>query len=212
MSSVNSDLKLPHNYKVKRDHSPGKSDGVVPATDDVDKLTIYHTTPLYEAVVFENEREVKKLIIAGADINFQAPRDYKHPGRTPLHVAASKGNLRIAKLLLEAGANLNLAEADGDTTLSSSVREPASVKVATLLLEASADPNQQDNKGLSALYRVSGNTHPTFTRDHSHLELYELILTKYVEDPVLLPRPCYRVQRTDIRLSIIAEKALARDR
>ena len=61
---------------------------------------------------------------------------------------------------------------------------------------------------MTPLWLVSGKDHPTFTRDHSHLELYALMLEHLdpLSDKYVLP--CYRVQRSDTRLSIVAEKTL----
>ena len=47
--------------------------------------------------------QVENLLDAGADVNFQ-DRD----GYTPLHLASRRNHLRVVKLLIDNGANVNL--------------------------------------------------------------------------------------------------------
>jgi ankyrin repeat protein len=65
---------------------------------------------------------VKLLISKGADLNavadFELPRyacvpiDYESWGLTPLHMAARKGSLQIACLLVDSGASIDLKTSD----------------------------------------------------------------------------------------------------
>ena len=76
-----------------------------------------------------NEREeiVKVLIAAGIDVNKKTMagrptlcfmRDAWLKGETPLHRAAAYGNIAIIEMLLGAGADPSLKDANGDTPIS----------------------------------------------------------------------------------------------
>lgn len=56
-------------------------------------------TALYQAVEMENKEQIETLLSKGADPNISLG-----DGTTPLHCAVSKGNIAIAKVLLENGA------------------------------------------------------------------------------------------------------------
>lgn len=65
-------------------------------------------------IVRANDYDLALFCIYGevdrADALGKAPKDINirdHRGMTPLHVAASIGNLEFTKLLIEAGANIN---------------------------------------------------------------------------------------------------------
>lgn len=75
------------------------------------------------------------LIENGADINIADKR-----GATPLHRAASKGNLSIVKLLLEHGDKLkvNVRDAYGNTPLHLACEEDRQ-EIAKLLVDNGAD-------------------------------------------------------------------------
>ena len=76
------------------------------------------------------------------------------------------------------------------------------------MLAHGADPNQGDKYGITPLWLVSGKPHRKFTRDHSHPELHALMLANLDPTNDKYVRPCYTVEKTDIRMSIIAGKAL----
>jgi ankyrin repeat protein len=59
-------------------------------------------------------------------------------GRTPLMIAAAEGHLDAVRLLIEAGSDLNLADAEGSTALSLA-RSYGHLDVAAVLEEAGAD-------------------------------------------------------------------------
>ena len=76
-----------------------------------------------------NDREeiVNVLIAAGTDVNKRTlvgkptlcfMRDAYLKGETPLHRAAAYGNVAIIKMLLDAGAEPSLKDANGDTPIS----------------------------------------------------------------------------------------------
>lgn len=69
---------------------------------------------------------------------------------TPLHMAARRGNARIAEALLCAGASLETQDIKGETPLRRAVN-CGQIKVAKLLLDYGANPNSRDNRGLSVI-------------------------------------------------------------
>ncbi|KAM6912228.1 LOW QUALITY PROTEIN: ankyrin repeat domain-containing protein 34B [Xenentodon cancila] len=78
--------------------------------------------------------------------------------RSPLTGAASSGKLRLVRLLVEGGAQVNDRSPRGETALLAPCkaprREPAgsdAVKLITYLLQNKADPNAQDQAGRAAL-------------------------------------------------------------
>ena len=67
---------------------------------------------LVDAILAGDEEKIKALIAGGLDVNAVSP-----DGATVLMVAAANGKLQAARLLLEAGADANVAEGDGWTAL-----------------------------------------------------------------------------------------------
>jgi ankyrin repeat protein len=99
-------------------------------------------TPLMLAAITNQLDWTKKLIDKGADVNQQ--------GWTPLHYAATKGNIEIMRLLIENHAYLDAASPNGTTPLMMAAHygTPMATK---LLLEEGADPRIKNQVGLTAL-------------------------------------------------------------
>ncbi|MDR2214353.1 MAG: ankyrin repeat domain-containing protein, partial [Nevskiaceae bacterium] len=117
---------------------------------------------------------VAELIKAGAKVDERSfvndwerqvtaePRFQNRPagGLTPLIYAARQGCLACAKLLVEAGANVNLADPQGVTPLIVASQN-FSFDVASYLLSKGANPNKWDWWGRTPLYMaVDLNTIP----------------------------------------------------
>jgi ankyrin repeat protein len=85
---------------------------------------------------------VKKLIARGGDVN--------KPGWTPLHYAASSGELEIMALLLEEHAYIDAESPNKSTPLMMAAHygTPEAVK---LLLQEGADPTLRNELGLTAI-------------------------------------------------------------
>lgn len=72
-------------------------------------------------------------------------------GRTPLHIAAEKGNIDVAMFLIENGANVNVADTNGNTPLVFIINKTGNPKVTQRLLEKGASVNAQNRTGETAL-------------------------------------------------------------
>ncbi|XP_039009876.1 protein VAPYRIN-like [Hibiscus syriacus] len=86
-------------------------------------------------------------------------------GRTPLLLAATKGNIECAKMLLESGADKNAKSNDGRTALYRAVAN-GNRRMVEMLIEMDADPTISDDRGRSAL---------DIARDKEHEEMVEIM-------------------------------------
>ena len=93
----------------------------------------------------------EKLIKRGADVN--------KTGWTPLHYAATGGQLPLVGLLLENSAYIDAESPNGTTPLMMAAMygTPAAVK---LLLQEGADPRLKNQQGLSALQFAQRGNRP----------------------------------------------------
>ncbi|KAJ3117052.1 hypothetical protein HDU96_008096 [Phlyctochytrium bullatum] len=90
-----------------------------------------------------NEEAVQILIDAGATLDTKSLRP-------PLHAAGYHHAPDCVKLLLRAGAEVNLVDANGKTALHIAMKRQ-DLNVATMLLEAGADPTIRCNAALAPL-------------------------------------------------------------
>jgi len=97
---------------------------------------------------------VKAAINQGADVNGQDPLY----GRTPLMWAAW-GNLNpeVISVLLKAGADVNMKDANGCTPLLWAAWGNSNPEVITVLLKAGADAKTKNNMGKTALDNAQAN-------------------------------------------------------
>lgn len=82
------------------------------------------TYPLHLAAYYGKTCDIDALLRDGAGVNEQNCDDYGSPeswsaGQTPLNIAAAKGHLEAARLLIARGADTNLADNSGFTPLHS---------------------------------------------------------------------------------------------
>ncbi len=108
------------------------------------------TVGVHQAVVLGNVRAVRQHVAAGTDLN--AAEDLG--GSTPLMLAAIYGHGEIARVLVDAGADLELENKSGDTVLyqASFFCRP---EIVELLLRAGADPSRANSRGLTPLDAVT---------------------------------------------------------
>src|SRR5688500_13909067 len=86
-------------------------------------------TPLLDAVRYEDVKRVQSLLDSGAD-----PSAYdRASGTTPVHLAASIGNVALVKVLLDAGAQIDARDIAHYTPLHQAARSGRSEAVKLLL-------------------------------------------------------------------------------
>ena len=109
---------------------------------DLNALSAQNESPLMLAALKGQLDLVEKMVKKGADVN--------KTGWTPLHYAASTGQLKVISLLLENYAYIDAESPNGTTPLmmASMYGTAAAVK---LLLEEGADPLLRNQQGLTAL-------------------------------------------------------------
>ena len=92
---------------------------------------------------------VEELVRLGADVNNTA-RPFKC---TPLHEAATGGNVEVAEFLIKQGANVNAKNTEGTTPLNNKVGSGGDrmVEMVELLVKHGADVNSVGNNGYSVL-------------------------------------------------------------
>ena len=126
----------------------------------------YGETALIWAVE-ENHADAAKVLIAhGADVNERTnplvrSKDrfglegvltiLPHGNWTPLMYAARQGSLDAARVLVDAGAKLNVTDPDKTTPLLFAIIN-GHYDTAAMLTEKGADPNLADTAGMAALY------------------------------------------------------------
>ncbi len=109
---------------------------------DVNRLNSKGESALMLASLKGYPELVKKLITKGADVN--------KTGWTPLHYAATSGQLEIISLLLENNAYIDAESPNGSTPLMMAAMY-GSPTVVKLLLQEGADLQLKNQQGLTAL-------------------------------------------------------------
>jgi uncharacterized protein len=99
--------------------------------------------PLGLAIFFANQETAETLLRAGADVNQVAKNAMKV---APIHSAAASKQLKIARRLLELGANPNARQESGFTALHE-VAANGHMEFAKLLLAHGADVNAKTDSG-----------------------------------------------------------------
>jgi ankyrin repeat protein len=85
-------------------------------------------------------------------------------GATPLHEAAWKGQIEIARLLVENGAEVNARYNNGSSPLQRSVRN-GHIDILHLLIENGADLEAKDTTGWRALHKAASNGQLPFIQE-----------------------------------------------
>lgn len=127
---------------------------------------------LRQAVSNFDMKTVTFLLDHGVDINYQQP-DMVYPyGATPLTVAARMGNIAMVKYLIERGANVTLAEKDGERAYTIAVRmknrELANYLKALEPIELHTIENKKERL---KKYKLPDELVNFLTGDRLHLEL-----------------------------------------
>jgi len=96
------------------------------------------TINLYRAIHIGDLDQIKRHIYWGTDVNQPDPQ-----GETPLHVAARRGRLIIARELLKSGADPNARNRAGETPLQVALTG-GKTQLASVLFEEGAKDDPQD--------------------------------------------------------------------
>ncbi len=107
---------------------------------------------LHTAVISDNMEAVKQHISAGSDLNVPDP----FGGSSPLISAAVFGKTEIAKVLIDAGADLNFQNTDGSTALHTAAFF-CRPEIVQLLLERGVDKTIKNKYGATAYDNVAGS-------------------------------------------------------
>lgn len=100
---------------------------------------------LYESV-FNNDINEVKQVLADCDINEQDEEN----GFTALHYCAQNQYVDIAKVLIDAGANVDVKDVHGNTPLFKAVfYSKGKTEMIKLLLEAGANPDEKNKSDVS---------------------------------------------------------------
>jgi len=128
--------------------------------------------------------------------SFSLNSSYTYGGESLLHVATKKGNLSMVKLLIEAGANINIQDESGNTPLHYSAAN-GKKDVVKYLLENDADASIVNVKEQKAI-------------DYSNVkgfnEITELILKYAPSGTVVTPIQKEEPQKANISNSIEGKK------
>ena len=117
------------------------------------------------------------------DAFFRGPQVKDGGGLTPLIYAAREGCLDCARLLVEAGADVNQASNYGWTPLLTAAQN-RHYKLAAFFLDHGADPNRANKGGWTPLYLATDNRnieagdYPVRKPDMDHLDFIKLLLDK----------------------------------
>lgn len=114
---------------------------------------------IFKAVAADNIKMVRWMIETQPEVVIMTDGE----GRTPLHIAASGDHADLAVILIQKGADLDVADRDGWTPLHCAVfsRKRAALPV---LLEAGSDVSRRDDKGLTPLLLAAALGHEQSVR------------------------------------------------
>lgn len=150
---------------------------------DVNEKSEHGLTPLYNAAGGGHFEAVKTLIDAGADVNANVKMD--ETIKTPLQAAVESGEMdtvtekredgetwhivgdrndwdktELVKVLIDAGANVDVRDEHGNTLLHEIVFYPFDSECAKILIDAGLDVNAKNNSGKMALHFAARHGHP----------------------------------------------------
>ncbi len=141
---------------------------------DVNAVTEYgRETPLHWAAGTGIGEIARILIENGANVNAKDVNDWM-----PIHHAADYANVGVLKILLEEKKVVNVKGEDGDTPLHiilANFNEENALNFLKLLLDAGADPNTQNNHGITP-FLISTTADDIIEKDR--LYVVELLLKK----------------------------------
>jgi DivIVA domain-containing protein len=111
--------------------------------------------PLLQAVMDQDLKKVEEILASGASPDAANPK-----GETPLMVAAYHGDSKIARALLEAGADPNIKEKEWGVTALMYASFKGNLTIVEMLLNKKADPDIRNREGWTALMCAAFDGHP----------------------------------------------------
>ncbi len=112
----------------------------------LDEISTHGFTPLGIATHFGQEKVVQTLLAKGADPNICSQNGYYV---YPLHTALTGGYDQISKMLIEGGANVNVAQHAHITPLHIAAQQ-GNIDLIIVLLENGADVSVKTEMGMTA--------------------------------------------------------------
>ena len=119
---------------------------------------------LFQAVIFGNRAELRRIIKNGIEVNAK-----DSDGWTPLMIATDRGDIETVKLLIELGADVNLLNSDGESALMLSAYCD-NEKIGRFLIEKGASVTIKDKIGRTA-YDIAEELFPG--KNHEYLKEQE---------------------------------------
>jgi ankyrin repeat protein len=92
---------------------------------------------------------INDLIALGANVNWQNGDNYNY---TPLHLAVREESVEIARMLIGAGADLDVQDTWGSKTPLHDAALWGRIEIARMLIDAGASVDVQDNDGRTPLH------------------------------------------------------------
>lgn len=126
-------------------------------------------TPLYIAAEQGKEGHVRTLLIAKADPNVETPNIYTFKRATPILLQViPNGHSKISRMLVDAGADVRVANREGENPLHLSVIFNDPKLSADILEKNSSIINEKDKEGNTALHLASSfdDKHTFLLLDH----------------------------------------------
>ncbi len=130
--------------------------------DIIDSYSQDGFTPLGLASYFGKEEVARYLLLKGADPNIPSGNGFNV---YPLHSSVAANNEDISKILLEAGAEVNIRQSSGLTPLHSAAHH-GNIELIILLLEAGAD---------ITIKTEDGNTPADMAYTSGHIEIAKIL-------------------------------------
>src|SRR5690606_16874131 len=154
------------------------------------------SAPAEELAAAEAEADAE-VDAEGDDFSGRGQQAVDWGGLTPLIFAAREGDIESAKLLIEAGADVNQTSEFGWTPLLTATQNRF-YQLGRYLLEQGADPNVANDNGWNPLYiatdnrNIEGGDYPTRKPDMDHLEYIRLLLEHGADPNQRLATDCGR--------------------
>lgn len=136
--------------------------GAEGARADFNPFNVYYDN-IARAAADNDANKVRQLVTSG-----NSPNETDEETRTGLHVAAIKGNLSIAAILIKAKARLDITDKLGNTPLHYAA-DRDQVEMVKLLIDAGASPDPTNRDGVTPLMMAARR---------GNLELVSALLAK----------------------------------